>query len=145
MREAKSGERKALQHSIGIKTKAQVELLDITREVRSVVESSGIPSGICYLFVPHTTAGIMVNEGADPSVAQDITSQLHALVPQHNRYRHGEGNSPAHIKTTLVGSSETLLVEGGRLVLGTWQAVFFCEFDGPRSRTLLVRLMADKG
>jgi secondary thiamine-phosphate synthase enzyme len=108
------------------------------------VESSGIESGVCYVFVPHTTAGITVNEHADPSVVQDIAARLEALVPQHNNYRHTEGNAPAHIKASLVGNSETLLVESGKLVLGTWQGILLCEFDGPRNRTILVKIMSDK-
>jgi secondary thiamine-phosphate synthase enzyme len=93
--------------------------------------------------VPHTTAGITINEHADPSVVQDIAAQLEKMVPQHNRYRHLEGNSPAHIKASLVGSSQTLFVEDGRPVLGTWQGVFFCEFDGPRNRSLLIKIVPD--
>jgi secondary thiamine-phosphate synthase enzyme len=107
------------------------------------VASSGIESGICYLFVLHTTAAITVNEHADPSVVKDIAAQLDAMVPQHSNYRHAEGNSPAHIKASLLGSSETLLVEGGKLVLGTWQGIFFCEFDGPRNRTLLIKIVPE--
>jgi secondary thiamine-phosphate synthase enzyme len=108
------------------------------------VKSADVQSGLCYVFVPHTTAGITVNEHADPSVVEDIAAQLEAMVPQHRSYRHGEGNAPAHIKATLVGNSETLLVENGKLVLGTWQGVFLCEFDGPRNRTILVKLVSDK-
>jgi len=108
------------------------------------VKSADVQSGLCYVFVPHTTAGITVNEHADPSVVEDIATQFEAMVPQHHGYRHMEGNAPAHIKTTLVGNSETLLVENGKLVLGTWQGVFLCEFDGPRNRTILVKLVSDK-
>ncbi len=107
------------------------------------MKSADVQSGLCYVFVPHTTAGITVNEHADPSVVEDIATQLEAMVPQHHGYLHIEGNSPAHIKATLVGNSETLLVENGKLVLGTWQGVFLCEFDGPRSRTILVKLVSD--
>ena len=128
----------------GIRTRSRVDFQDITREIQNVVESSGIESGVCYVFVPHTTAGVTVNEHADPSVAEDIIAKLEALIPQHGNYRHMEGNAPAHIKASLVGNSEALLVEGGELVLGTWQGVFFCEFDGPRNRTLLVRIIPDK-
>ena len=108
------------------------------------MKSADVQSGLCYVFVPHTTAGITVNEHADPSVVEDIAAQLEAMVPQHHGYRHMEGNAPAHIKATLVGNSETLLVENGKLVLGTWQGVFLCEFDGPRNRTILVKLVPDK-
>jgi len=130
-------------HRIDIKTRSKVELLEITQEIKRVVDSSRVQSGVCYLFVPHTTAGVMVNEHADPSVVEDIIEQLDNVVPQHQRYRHLEGNSPAHIKAVLVGSSETLLIEGGELILGTWQGIFFCEFDGPRNRGILVKVVPD--
>ena len=131
-------------YRIDIKTRSRVDFQDITPKVKDAVESSGIQSGVCYVFVPHTTAGITVNEHADPSVAEDITAQLEAMVPQHNNYCHMEGNAPAHIKASLVGNSEALLVEGGRLVLGTWQGIFFCEFDGPRNRTILIKIMPEQ-
>lgn len=130
-------------HRIGIKTRSKVDLQDITSDVKKVIKSSGVQSGICYLFVPHTTAGVMVNEHADPSVAEDISMQLDVVIPQHQNYRHMEGNSPAHIKAILMGSSEMLLIEGGKLVLGTWQGIFFCEFDGPRNRSILIKIMSD--
>ena len=131
-------------HRVGVSTKARVEFRDITGEVQATVKASGIESGICHVLVPHTTAAITVNENADPSVAADITTQLEAIVPKHSDYRHMEGNAPAHIKASLVGNSQTLLVEGGKLVLGTWQGIFFCEFDGPRNRTILIKLVPDK-
>ena len=130
-------------HKIDINTRSKVDLQDITTEVRKVIQSSGVQSGVCYLFVPHTTAGVLVNEHADPSVVEDIITQLDAVIPQHQHYRHMEGNSPAHIKASLVGNSEMLLIEGGRLFLGTWQGIFFCEFDGPRNRSLLIKVMPD--
>jgi secondary thiamine-phosphate synthase enzyme len=129
---------------IDIKTKTRVELQDITRQVREIVGESKFQNGVCYIYVPHTTAGIIVNEHADPSVVEDIAAQLEAIVPQKGNYRHLEGNAPAHIKASLVGSSETLLIEDGKMVLGTWQGIFFCEFDGPRNRTVLVKLIPDK-
>jgi len=129
---------------IELKTKSRVDFHDITAKVREVVSSSGVESGICYIFVPHTTAGITVNEHADPDVIKDIIAQFDVMVPQHGGYLHMEGNSPAHIKTSIVGSSETLFVESGRLVLGTWQGVFFCEFDGPRTRHFLVKVVPDR-
>jgi secondary thiamine-phosphate synthase enzyme len=129
---------------LDIKTKSRVEFLDITDRVRDIVASSHVRDGLCYLFVPHTTAGIMVNEHADPAVVADIAAQLDTMVPQHKNYRHTEGNSPAHIKASFIGDSRTLLIEDGRLVLGTWQGIFFGEFDGPRSRSLLVKITADK-
>jgi secondary thiamine-phosphate synthase enzyme len=119
-----------------------VEFQNITRAVQEVVDSSRIGSGVCYLFVPHTTAAVTLNEQADPSVVEDIIEQLEAIVPQHGGYRHSEGNSPAHIKSSLLGSSAMVLVDDGKLVLGTWQGIFFCEFDGPRSRSLLVKIAA---
>lgn len=130
-------------HTIGINTKATVEFLDITNEVQRVVQSSSVVRGVCYIFVPHTTAAVIINEHADPSVVQDIAAQLDAVIPQHSGYRHMEGNSPAHIKASLLGNSETLLIESGKLVLGTWQGIFFCEFDGPRSRNMLIKLVSD--
>ena len=131
-------------NKINIKTESRVDFQDITPRVRDVVESSGVRSGVCYVYVPHTTAGIMVNEHADPSVAEDIIAQLEAMVPQNNNYRHREGNSPAHIKASLVGESEVLFIEDGRIALGTWQGIFFCEFDGPRNRSVLVKIIPDK-
>ena len=128
---------------VNIKTASRVEFRNITAKVREIVAASGIENGVCYLFVPHTTAGITVNEHADPDVVADIGAQLEAVVLQHNKYLHREGNSPAHIKAVLTGDSETLLVEDGNLVLGTWQGIFFAEFDGPRNRYLYVKTVAD--
>jgi len=130
-------------YRLSVKTGGRVDFRDITAMVRETVSSSGVKSGVCYVFVPHTTAGITINEHADPSVVQDMAVELDRMVPQHNRYRHMEGNSPAHIKASLVGSSQTLFVEDGRPVLGTWQGVFFCEFDGPRNRSLLIKVVSD--
>jgi secondary thiamine-phosphate synthase enzyme len=132
-----------LIHKLDIETKSRVELQEITDRVRDVVAASGIKSGICHLFIPHTTAGILVNEHADPSVVEDITAQLEAMVPQNKSYRHLEGNAPAHIKASLIGDSRTLFIEDGKLLLGTWQGIFFCEFDGPRNRSVLVKLTAE--
>jgi secondary thiamine-phosphate synthase enzyme len=119
------------------------QFIDVTPEVNLVVARSGIREGMCYLYVPHTTAGITVNENADPSVPQDILERLSILAPREGRYRHTEGNADAHIKATLVGVSQTVPVSGGKLLLGTWQGVFFCEFDGPRRRKLVVRVMGE--
>jgi secondary thiamine-phosphate synthase enzyme len=130
-------------HKLDIKTSTRVELHDITRRVAEIVSESGVKSGVCCLSSLHTTAGLTVNEHADPDVVADIIEQLDVMVPQHNRYRHREGNSPAHIKASLMGDSETLLIEDGRLVLGTWQGIFFCEFDGPRNRTVMVKIIPD--
>lgn len=131
-------------HRLSINTKGRVEFQNITGLVQDVVSSSGVKNGLCHIFVPHTTAAITVNEQADPDVVEDIMAQLDALVPQRGKYRHTEGNAPAHIKASLFGDSETLMVENGRLVLGTWQGIFFCEFDGPRSRSVLVKVIADR-
>lgn len=124
--------------SVSVRTGRQVEMVDITGRVRQVVEQSGVTDGLCVVYVPHTTAGVLINEGADPDVMSDLVQALERMVPEQGLYRHGEGNSPAHVKAVLVGSSVTVLVEGGRLRLGTWQAIFFAEFDGPRSREVLV-------
>jgi secondary thiamine-phosphate synthase enzyme len=126
---------------IQIKTKLRNELVDITPLVEKVVKDSGISEGVCVLAVPHTTAAVTVNENADPNVKADIIAALNTLVPAGNRYHHQEGNADAHIKASVVGPSETLLVSGGRLSLGTWQGVFLCEFDGPRTRKVWVRVM----
>lgn len=129
---------------VDIMSSSRVEFLDITARVRNIIAAGGIRSGVCYIFVPHTTAGITVNEHADPDVVVDIAEQLDLMVPQHKNYRHLEGNSPAHIKAMLIGDSEILLIEGGSLVLGTWQGIFFAEFDGPRKRHCFVKIVADK-
>jgi secondary thiamine-phosphate synthase enzyme len=125
--------------AMDIKTTARTEMINITRDIERMLSDSNIQNGLCHIFVPHTTAGITINEGSDPSVAEDIVSALNKLIPWEGGYRHLEGNSAAHIKTSLVGSSDIVAVEEGRLQLGTWQAVFFCEFDGPRTRKVQVR------
>lgn len=125
---------------ITVSTHGRDDLIDITGEVQAVVAASGVAEGVCHVFVPHTTAGVTINEGADPAVKRDLIAELDKMVPHEHGYSHSEGNAAAHIKTTLVGSRETILVSGGRLVLGTWQAIYFCEFDGPRSRKALVRV-----
>jgi len=133
-----------LIHKLDIKTNSQVEFQEINGKVKNIVEASGIKSGICHIFVPHTTAGLLINEHADPSVVEDISDQLEKIAPQKTNYKHTEGNAPAHIKASLMGDSRTLFIEGGKLALGTWQGIFFCEFDGPRNRSVLVKLIADK-
>jgi secondary thiamine-phosphate synthase enzyme len=117
-------------------------MIDITDRIRALLKESRIRSGICHVFVPHTTAAVTINENADPDVPRDILSELDKIVPHNDHYRHVEGNSAAHIKASIVGASETLLIENGDLVLGTWQSIFFCEFDGPRTRRVIVRLAA---
>ena len=121
-----------------VKTNSQTEMIDITASVQDVVQKSGLEEGLCFVFIPHTTAGVTINESADPSVKSDMLRVINQIVPWEAGYRHMEGNSPAHIKSTLVGASELIAVEKGRLVLGTWQGVFFCEFDGPRTRKVNV-------
>jgi len=130
-----------LKMILNVKTGAQTELVDITSEIQEVVRSSGISDGFCMLYVPHTTAAVTINESADPSVKSDILMVLNQIIPWKADYRHLEGNSPAHIKSTLVGASELLAIENSKLVLGTWQDIFFCEFDGPRSRKMHVRFI----
>ena len=124
-----------------IKTNSQTEMIDVTPLVQDQVTESGISEGLCMVFVPHTTAAVTINESADPAVKHDILMVLNKIVPWKEAYRHMEGNSPAHLKTSIIGSSETIAVEKGRLVLGTWQGIFLCEFDGPRTRKLDVRLI----
>ena len=119
----------------------RVELIDITAKVRAAIGSSGIAEGLAVVFTPHTTAAVTINENADPDVARDLVTALNQLVPFDNQYRHAEGNSAAHVKSSLVGISETLIVQGGTPLLGTWQGVYFCEFDGPRRRQVQVRVV----
>lgn len=123
-----------------VSTSARDEFIDITGKVRDAVTESGIEDGTCHIFVPHTTAAVTINEGADPAVTRDIIMELDKAIPHSDGYAHAEGNSAAHIKTTLVGPSETVFVEAGNLMLGTWQSVYFCEFDGPRSRKVTVKV-----
>ncbi len=127
---------------LSIQTHQRAEMVDITAQVQAAVGESGIRDGICYVYVPHTTAGLTINENADPNVPRDLLAQLERLVPWDGPYHHAEGNAAAHIKASLVGSSLAIFVHGGRLALGTWQAVFFCEFDGPRSRQVYVETVA---
>ena len=124
-----------------VKTRSQTELIDITSEIQELVRISGIDNGICMLFVPHTTAAVTINESADPSVKADILMVLNTVIPWKAEYRHLEGNSPAHVKSSMIGPSELLAIENGRLVLGTWQGIFFCEFDGPRTRKIHVKFI----
>jgi secondary thiamine-phosphate synthase enzyme len=125
-----------------IRTRRRIELIDITEDVRKIVSGSGLTEGLCHVFVPHTTAAVTINEKADPDVPRDIGETLAKLVPEGEGYRHAEGNSDAHVKSALVGVSAFVPVAGGEIALGTWQAVFFCEFDGPRSRRCLVRVIS---
>lgn len=126
---------------IKVSSDRREQLQDITDRVNAALGEAGVSEGICQLFVTHTTAGIIVNENADPDVGRDLLGWLDRIVPQNGDYRHAEGNSPAHIKSTLVGQSATLPVEGGKLALGTWQGVYLAEFDGPRERTVVINVL----
>ncbi len=125
---------------LSVTTRQHTQMVDITAEVQRVVAESRVQDGVAHIFCPHTTAGLTINEHADPSVAADILESLEKAVPWRANYRHTEGNAAAHVKASLMGSSVTVLVEGGRPVLGTWQGIFFCEFDGPRSRQVFVQV-----
>lgn len=127
--------------TLTIQTDAHAQLVDVTERVQRVVQKTGIAAGVAWLHVPHTTAAVTINENADPSVVHDLLADLERLAPwRQNYYQHGEGNSAAHLKSSLIGCDQGLLIEDGRLVLGTWQAVYFCEFDGPRTRKLCVKV-----
>ena len=134
---------KSLKQTLHIRTSRRTELKNLTNEIRKVVRDSGCTGGLCHLYVPHTTAGVLINEGDDPDVARDIEVTLDRLIPHAGDYKHGEGNSDSHIKTALVGSSESVWIEKGEIVLGRWQSIFFAEFDGPRSRELHVKIVPD--
>jgi secondary thiamine-phosphate synthase enzyme len=127
---------------IEISTRGQQTFHDITAEVQAVIRRSGVQDGMCFIFCPHTTAGLTLNENWDASVQHDLGVGLDAISPQRAEYRHGEGNSPAHIKSSLVGTSQAVIIAGGKLVLGTWQGIYLAEFDGPRRRKVLVKVMA---
>jgi secondary thiamine-phosphate synthase enzyme len=126
-----------------VRTRTRTEFLDITDSVSKIVQESKVQNGLAVVFVPHTTAAVTINENADPSVQHDILADLNRLIPFTGPYQHSEGNSAAHIKSSLVGPSETLLIDNGRLALGTWQGVYFCEFDGPRTRKVWVKTISD--
>lgn len=128
-------------HTLTVKTRKRSEFVEISSQVQSVVSESGVIDGICYVYVPHTTAGITINEHADPSVVSDIQMQLSKLVPHGAGYAHMEGNADAHIKASLTGSSVSCLIEQGKLMLGTWQGIFFCEYDGPRTRKVHLKIL----
>jgi secondary thiamine-phosphate synthase enzyme len=128
-----------------VRTTTHTEFIDITRSVQQAAQKTGVENGICIVFVPHTTAAITINENADPSVPQDIVMELNKIIPFEDRYQHMEGNSAAHIKASLLGCSQVVFIESGKLVLGTWQGIFFCEFDGPRDRTVYVKVVKAEG
>lgn len=128
---------------ISVSTKSRTSLIDITADVRKVVQGSKVNSGVCHIYVPHTTAAVTINENADPSVKTDILKELNKVIPFDNGYSHLEGNAAAHIKSSVIGASEVVFIEDGQLRLGTWQGICFCEFDGPRRRSVLVRVVPD--
>ncbi len=124
-----------------VKTSKKTQMVDITNDIKKLVSESGIREGLLIVYVPHTTAGVTINENADPSVKSDILMVLNKIIPENEKYRHLEGNSPAHLKSTLVGASQLIAIQDGDLCLGTWQGIFFCEFDGPRNRKVHIRIL----
>lgn len=128
--------------TLEVHSQSKEEFIDITKKAKDFVDSSGIRNGLCLIYVPHTTAAVTINENADPSVKRDIISTLKKVVPDSLPYSHLEGNSPAHIKASLVGPSTSIIIENGELALGTWQGIFFCEFDGPRRRKVYMRALS---
>jgi secondary thiamine-phosphate synthase enzyme len=140
---AKPGSTHAASGELSVKTELRTQLLDVTAAVAKLVRDSGVHKGTCHLYVPHTTAGVTINENADPDVVHDIAMTLDRLVPQSAEHRHSEGNSDAHVKASLVGCSATVFISNGQLELGRWQGIFFCEFDGPRLRELRVKVVPD--
>jgi secondary thiamine-phosphate synthase enzyme len=126
-----------------VNTTAHTQMVDITSMVRKAVAESGLRDGLCTVFIPHTTAAVTINENADPDVVRDFTAELGKLVPWEDGYRHAEGNSAAHLKASMIGFSQQIIIDGGQPVLGTWQGIYFCEFDGPRRRNVYLKLMGD--
>ena len=129
-------------HTLSVRTNRRTEMVDITGQIQGLLRLSGVEEGVCHIFVAHTTAGLTINENADPSVQADILMVLNRIISEKEAYRHLEGNSPAHIKASLMGAQLTVLVSNGSLLLGTWQGVFLCEFDGPRTRKVHIKIMA---
>ncbi|MEJ2200499.1 MAG: secondary thiamine-phosphate synthase enzyme YjbQ [Desulfuromonadaceae bacterium] len=127
--------------TIDISSRRQVEMIDVTSQVRHAIRETGIQSGLATIFTPHTTAAITINENADPDVVSDLVMEINKIVPLHDNYRHLEGNSAAHLKSSLVGASETVIIQNGEMLLGCWQGLYFCEFDGPRSRKLHIQVL----
>ncbi|RLC48913.1 MAG: YjbQ family protein [Candidatus Cloacimonadota bacterium] len=132
-----------MMQTISVSTKGRFDFVEITHQIREVVRESGVKNGICVVYAPHTTAGITINEGADFSVRKDILKELDKIIPLDDNYSHLEGNSAAHIKSSIIGCSEQLIIENGDLVLGTWQSLYFCEFDGPRNRKVYVKIIEE--
>ena len=126
--------------SFSLTTKEQIQMIDMTPVIKKAVAESGVRDGLCTVFIPHTTAGVTINENADPDVQSDILMEINKIIPMYDRYKHAEGNSAAHLKSTLFGASANVIVADGQLCLGTWQSLFFCEFDGPRERNVWVQV-----
>ena len=125
-----------------IRTSGQTQLLDITTHIQKIVSSLSVSKGVCHVFIPHTTAAVTINENADPDVKSDMLMEINKVIPYNDAYRHLEGNSAAHIKASLFGNSESVIIENGNLQLGTWQGIYFCEFDGPRTRYIWVQILS---
>jgi secondary thiamine-phosphate synthase enzyme len=138
-----AGKGAARTHAIHVETRARVEFKDITSVIQKLVAESGVQNGTCFVFVPHTTAAVLINENADPGLRTDLDNFLRQLAPRDKNYYHDDGNCDAHLKAAVIGCSKSLLVENGRLVLGTWQGVYVCEFDGPRRREVRVKIVPD--
>jgi len=138
-----AGPHKSFHGELAVRTERRTQLFDVTTGLKQMVRDTGVNRGICHLYVPHTTAGITINENADPDVARDIEMAFDRIVPKDAGYRHAEGNADSHIKAALVGSSASVFITNGQLDLGRWQGIFFCEFDGPRQRTIRVRIVPD--
>ena len=128
---------------LSVSTSKHTQMVDITHLIQKAVADSGIREGICTVFIPHTTAAVTINENADPDVVRDFTTEINKIVPWEDGYRHMEGNSAAHLKASMIGFSQQIIIEEGRLLLGTWQGIWFCEYDGPRRRSVYVKLMGD--
>ncbi len=130
-------------YAIQVETQARVEFKELTGTIQNLIAESGVQAGVCYVFVPHTTAAVLVNENDDPLLQKDFDNFLRQLAPRETEYHHNDGNCDAHLKASVIGCSKSLLIENGRLLLGRWQGVFFCEFDGPRRRDLRIKIVAD--
>jgi secondary thiamine-phosphate synthase enzyme len=142
-KEAATTKTAARLHAIEVQTRSRVEFRDITGQIERLIAESGIRDGLCAVFTPHTTAAILINENADPALHKDFDNFLRRLAPQSDDYAHNDGNCDAHLKSALIGPSKTLLVQNGRMILGTWQGVFLCEFDGPRRRAVRIKIVPD--
>jgi len=141
--QATSPRRATVSHNIHLETHSRVEFRDITGLLQKLIAESGVPNGMCHLFIPHTTAALLINENDDPSLQKDLDEFLRELAPRDQDYHHNDGNCDAHLKAAVIGNSKSLMIERGRLLLGTWQGVYFCEFDGPRRRNLRIKIVAD--